>query len=289
MKRILMYILMLLSFTSFAKIKVGITMLPYYCYVANIVGDKMEVVPLVPASVNAHTYDATAQDIKRLNHVDVVVANGIGHDVFLNDMLRATKRHIPIINANKRTTLMKIAGQRHGNQVNPHTFISVTQSIQQINYIAQELGKIDKKNATYYRQNAIKYTSRLRNIKNEALKKVRGKSRNIKIATTHGGYDYLLNEFGLSVTAVVEPSYVQSPSITDAKLAIKKMKESHVRILFDEKVSNHKLAKTIFKETGVHVATLNHMTNGAYKKEAFEIALRDNMNSVTNAILKVSK
>lgn len=77
----------------------------------------------------------------------------------------------------------------------------------------------------------------------------------------------MLNEFGLSVTAVVEPSYVQSPSITDAKLAIKKMKESHVRILFDEKVSNHKLAKTIFKETGVHVATLNHMTNGAYKKK----------------------
>lgn len=288
MKKILMYILMLLSFTSFGKLRVGITMLPYYCFVANIVENKMEVVPLVPASVNAHTYDATAQDIKRLSTVDVVVANGVGHDIFLKDMLRATKKHIPVINANKRTTLMNVAGQRNGRVVNPHTFISVTQSIQQINYIAQELGKIDKANANFYRQNAIKYSNKLRSIKMDALRKVKGK-RNVKIATTHGGYDYILNEFGLSVSAVVEPSYVQSPSITDAKLAIKKMKENHVKILFDEKVSNHRLAKTIFKETGAHLATLNHMTDGAYKKDAFEKALRENMNSISNALLKVSK
>lgn len=289
MKKMIMYICMLISFTSFAKIKVGITMLPYYCYVANIVGDKMEVVPLVPASVNAHTYDATAQDIKKLNSVDVVVANAVGHDQFLNNMLKASKRHIPVINANKKTTLMNIAGQKNGHIVNPHTFISVTQSIQQINYIAQELSKLDKANANYYRQNAIKYTAKLRKIKTDALKKVKGKSRNIKIATTHGGYDYLLNEFGLSVSAVVEPSYIQSPSIADAKLAIKKMKSNNVKILFDEKVSNHKLAETIYKETGVYVTTLNHMTDGAYRKDAFEKALIENMNSVASAILKVSK
>ena len=191
----------------------------------------MDVVPLVPANVNAHTYDATAQDIKRLNTVNVVVANGVGHDMFLNKMLRATRKNIPVINANKRTTLMHIAGQRRSGIVNPHTFISVTQSIQQVNYIASELARIDSKNAGYYRQNASRYIAKLRSIKTEALRKVKGKSRNIRIATTHGGYDYLLNEFGLSVTTVVEPSYVQSPSLTDAKIAINKMKSNKVKIL----------------------------------------------------------
>ena len=212
----------------------------------------MDVVPLVPANVNAHTYDATAQDIKRLNTVNVVVANGVGHDMFLNKMLRATKKNIPVINANKRTTLMHIAGQRRSGIVNPHTFISVTQSIQQVNYIASELARIDSKNAGYYRQNASRYIAKLRSIKTEALRKVKGKSRNIRIATTHGGYDYLLNEFGLSVTTVVEPSYVQSPSLTDAKIAINKMKSNKVKILFDEQVSNHKLANTIQRETGTY-------------------------------------
>lgn len=289
MKKILVYLCMLISFTGFSKLRVGITMLPYYCFVSNIVGDKMDVVPLVPANVNAHTYDATAQDIKRLNTVNVVVANGVGHDMFLNKMLRATRKNIPVINANKRTTLMHIAGQRRSGIVNPHTFISVTQSIQQVNYIASELARIDSKNAGYYRQNASRYIAKLRSIKTEALRKVKGKSRNIRIATTHGGYDYLLNEFGLSVTTVVEPSYVQSPSLTDAKIAINKMKSNKVKILFDEQVSNHKLANTIQRETGVHIAVLNHMTNGAYKKDAFEKALRENMNAVCNAIQKVSK
>lgn len=142
MKKCLIYLTMFLSFTVFGKTKIGVTMLPYYSFVANIVGDKMEVVPLVPEGVNAHTYSASPQDVKRLSTVDIVVINGVGHDEFVFDMLKtANKKDVKIINANDRTELMYIAGQKNANVINPHTFISVTQSIQQINSIAQQLEK----------------------------------------------------------------------------------------------------------------------------------------------------
>ena len=35
-------------------LRIGITLHPYYSYVANIVGDKAEVVPLIPAGFNPH-------------------------------------------------------------------------------------------------------------------------------------------------------------------------------------------------------------------------------------------
>ncbi|MFW2163242.1 hypothetical protein ACG93T_18070, partial [Acinetobacter beijerinckii] len=39
------------------RLRIGITLHPYYSYVANIVGDKAEVVPLIPAGFNPHAYE----------------------------------------------------------------------------------------------------------------------------------------------------------------------------------------------------------------------------------------
>ena len=48
-------IVMLLASADQAKrLRIGITLHPYYSYVANIVGDKAEVVPLIPAGFNPH-------------------------------------------------------------------------------------------------------------------------------------------------------------------------------------------------------------------------------------------
>lgn len=46
-------------------LRIGITLHPY-CYVANIVGDKAEVVPLIPAGFNPHAYEPRAEDIKQV-------------------------------------------------------------------------------------------------------------------------------------------------------------------------------------------------------------------------------
>ncbi len=58
------------------RLRIGITLHPYYSYVANIVGDKAEVVPLIPAGFNPHAYEPRAEDIKRISGLDVIVLNG---------------------------------------------------------------------------------------------------------------------------------------------------------------------------------------------------------------------
>ncbi len=63
-------------------LKVGITLHPYYSYVSNIVGDRAEIVPLVDAGFNPHSYELQPTDLKRLLGLDALVVNGIGHDEF---------------------------------------------------------------------------------------------------------------------------------------------------------------------------------------------------------------
>jgi len=52
------------------RLRIGITLHPYYSYVANIVGDKAEVVPLIPAGFNPPAYEPRAGDTNAPNRLD---------------------------------------------------------------------------------------------------------------------------------------------------------------------------------------------------------------------------
>ncbi|MEH6498778.1 MAG: zinc ABC transporter substrate-binding protein [Pseudoalteromonas distincta] len=203
--------------TDGQKLQIGITLHPYYSFVSNIVGDKADVIPLIPAGFNPHAYEPRAEDIKRIGELDVIVLNGIGHDDFADRMIAASEKpDIALIEANANVPLLSATGMAArgaGKVVNPHTFLSISASIAQINTIARELGKLDPDNARAYSQNARAYGKQLRTMRAEALTKLsQSQGAELRVATIHGAYDYLLREFGLEVTAVVEPAHGIEPS-----------------------------------------------------------------------------
>src|SRR6478752_6719444 len=72
-----------------ARLKVGITLHPYYSFVANIVGDRADVIPLIGAEANPHGYAPQPADRVRIMSMDVLVVNGIGHDTWAFEILDA--------------------------------------------------------------------------------------------------------------------------------------------------------------------------------------------------------
>ena len=295
-KKIMAFLMILFSFTSFAKdkLKIGVTLQPYYSFVENVVKDKAEVIPVVRLDLyDSHSYQPKPEDIKRINNLDVLVVNGIGHDEFIFDILNAAdrKKDIKVLYANKNVSLMPIAGSIRGEKVmNPHTFISVTTSIQQVYNIAKELGNIDSANKDFYLKNARDYAKKLRKLKSDALNEIKNLGNvDIRVATLHGGYDYLLSEFGIDVKAVIEPSHGAQPSAADLEKIIKIIKKEKIDIIFGEKNFNNKFVETIHKETGVEVRSLSHMTNGPYETNSFEKFIKLDLDEVVKAIKDVAK
>lgn len=295
-KKIMAFLMILFSFTSFAKdkLKIGVTLQPYYSFVENVVKDKAEVIPVVRLDLyDSHSYQPKPEDVKRINNLDVLVVNGIGHDEFIFDILNAAdrKKDIKVLYANKNVSLMPIAGSIRGEKVmNPHTFISVTTSIQQVYNIAKELGNIDSANKDFYLKNARDYAKKLRKLKSDALNEIKNLGNvDIRVATLHGGYDYLLSEFGIDVKAVIEPSHGAQPSAADLEKIIKIIKKEKIDIIFGEKNFNNKFVDTIHKETGVEVRSLSHMTNGPYETNGFEKFIKLDLDEVVKAIKDVAK
>ena len=295
MKKFLLIVSMILMSTiSYGKLRVGVTLQPYYSFVANIVGDKMEVVPAIRGDIyDVHNYKARPEDIKKMATLNILVGNGIGHDEFIYEIVRSARMggKIKIINANKGVSLMPVSGMRTKTRImNPHSFISITSSIQQIYTIARELGQIDPANKAYYNKNAQAYAQKLRNMKAAAIKKVNHlKNLNMKVATSHAGYDYLLSEFGLRVRAVIEPAHGVEPSASDIKAIIDIIKRDKIDVVFVDAQVTNKYSTTIQKATGVRIRSLSHMSRGAYTKDSFERFMKYNLDSLTNAMLDVGK
>ena len=294
-KKLLAILMLIFSFSVMAKDKltIGVTLQPYYSFVANTVKDKAEVIPVVRLDkYDSHSYQPKPEDIKRINELDVIVVNGVGHDEFIFDILNAAdrKKEIKVIYANKNVSLMPIAGSIRGEKVmNPHTFISITTSIQQVYNIAKELGEIDPANKEFYLKNSREYAKKLRKLKADALNEVKKLGNiDIRVATLHGGYDYLLSEFGIDVKAVIEPSHGAQPSAADLEKVIKIIKNEKIDIIFGEKNFNNKFVDTIHKETGVEVRSLSHMTNGAYELDGFEKFIKVDLDEVVKAIKDVA-
>ena len=291
MKEILLSLFLIFNSLTFAqeKLKIGITLLPYYSFVANIVKDKAEVIPIVKAEgFDSHTYQPKVEDIERAGEVDAVVVNGIGHDEFIYKILdEVDKKNKPVvINANKDVSLMPVAGTLNDEKImDSHTFISITASIQQVHNITKELVKLDPKNKDFYMNNSREYVKKLRKLKTDALKEVQNvKGEDVRVATFLGGYNYLLAEFGIDVKAVLEPAHGSQISMSSLQKMIEAIRKDRIDIIFGEKNYSDEYVKIIHNETGIEVRKLEHLTTGAYTADSFEKFIKIDLDEVVNAI-----
>jgi zinc transport system substrate-binding protein len=275
------------------RLKVGVTLHPYYSFVAAIVGNRADVLPLIDADANPHGYTPQPGDMVRIASMDVLVVNGIGHDTWAFEILDAAGRRdkLKLIHANDGVSLIPVAGAPAGEKVvNPHTFISTTAAIQQVYTIAAKLGELDAVNAAFYRDNARRYALEIRKLRAEFDAKVAGANlAKFRCATMHSGYDYILQELGLQVTAVIEPRHGVEPTARQLAETIERIKAAKVNVLFAEKYFASKLSETIREATGVRMYSISHISSGPYTRERFVEEMRENLATLATAINESSQ
>jgi len=278
---------------SAARLKVGITLHPYYSFVASIVGDRADVIPLIDAEANPHGYVPQPGDMVRMTSMDVLVVNGIGHDAWAFEILDAAGKRgkLKLIYANDGVSLIPVAGAPAGEKVvNPHTFISTTAAIQQVYTIAGKLGELDPANAAYFRDNARRYALEIRKLRAQFDAQVAAADLSkFRCATMHSGYDYILQELGLQVTAVIEPRHGVEPTARQLADTIGRIKAAKVNVLFAEKYFASKLSDTIRQATGVRMYSISHISSGPYTREKFIDEMRENLATLATAINDTAK
>ena len=272
------------SAQSQAPLKVGVTLHPYYSWTANIVGKLpgYEVRALLPGEVDAGDYQPRPEDIKKLMDLDAIVVNGIGHDDFIFNMIKASgNKRLVVIRPNEATPQIKA---ERGPGVNSHTFISFTNAIQQTYAIQKALAALRPRDGAALQQNAAEYARRLRLIKSGAAAKL-ADAKITRVVTVHDGYGYLLQEFGLEIAGVVQPAHGLTPSASELRDMVQLLKREKIRVVFSEETFPPPLLKVLSDEAGVKVYTISHIASGPFTADKFEREMQTNVDTMVRALV----
>jgi zinc transport system substrate-binding protein len=270
-----------------APLRVGVTLHPYYSWVKHVVaGTDVEVVSILPGDVDIDGYTPAAQDIARLGTLDVLVKNGLGHDAVIDGMVAAanTPRLIVVAINQETATLPEVRGKAP----NSHTFLSLTNAVQQSALLARTLGQIlvdqgaPPATALRLQENAAGYSKTLRRMLGNAKAKLEH-ARVRRVVTVHDGYGYLLQELGLELVGVVEPAHGLLPSAAELADLIALVRREKIEVVFAEERFPRALAVPL-EEAGVRTYVISHVATGPYRTERFEEEMQKNLDTIVAAL-----
>ena len=278
------------------RLNIGASLHPYYSWAKNIVGDAASVSSIIPPGSDPHSYQPIPSDMRKLENLDVIIINGIGHDEFIKPMLKAIDNDkLVVIDTSKGLPLIPVFGKHYAFEeegkvaYNSHTYIAITGAIQQMQKIARKLGKLCPDQAGQFVQNVRAYSIKLRKMLQSALMQIDALDLNkLRIATVHDGYSYLFQELGIEVSAVVQPRHGVKPSARQLQDTIKRIKRAKVNVLFGELDYEKKYVDIIYNETGCRLYALSHISNGKYTKGFFEQSMQRNLNTIVKALTEIS-
>ena len=256
---------------------------PMYVATINITDgvDGVEVYNMTkPQTGCLHDYQLMTDDMKTLEKADAFVINGAGMEDFMDKVTEQQKK-LKVIDASRGIELI------HDDEGdNPHVWLSVTDAIQQVRNIADQLKEADPAHADAYEKNAAAYIEKLTALKSEmhaALDNVPHKD----IVTFHEAFPYFAKEFNLNIIGVVEREPGTEPTPTELQETIEQVNALPTKVLFTEPQYSPAAAETIARETGAKIYTLDPVVTGEATpaaKNAYIDTMKKNMKTLQEAL-----
>jgi zinc transport system substrate-binding protein len=105
------------------------------------------------------------------------------------------------------------------------------------------------------------------------------------VVTVHDGYGYLMQEFGIDIDAVVEPSHGLVPSGAELKEVIDILQRDKIAVVFSEESFPKPLLDVVREQGHARVYIISHIASGEYTPDKFEKEMQANVDSMVKALV----
>ncbi|QNQ81269.1 metal ABC transporter solute-binding protein, Zn/Mn family [Lactobacillus sp. PV034] len=155
----------------------------------NIVGKYGKAEAIIQKStVDPHDFEPTTADAKVVDSANIVVANGLGYDSWMNNLASASNKKVVLVGED----LMKL---KKGD--NPHIWYDLNMPVKYVNYLVKKLSQIDPKHKAYYQENGEAYIAKISKIKKIA-QGIKGQDSK-PVFVSEPVFDYALEEAGYKI------------------------------------------------------------------------------------------
>ena len=216
-------------------------------------GDHVELTNLADADADAHVYEPSPDDAKALLRVDLIIANGLGFEPWLERVLASSEPKGKRINASAGVVPLML--DEDGERVpDPHAWQSLTNAEIYVRNIAKALGELDPANVDAYNQRRDAYLTRLHALLKKADASIGSlPASQRKVVTSHDAFGYLGQAWQLQFIAPQGLSTHDEPSAAEVAALIRQIRSEGVRAVFVENIRDPRLIQQIADEAGAKV------------------------------------
>ena len=248
-------------------VRVVVTVSPVADLVAQIGGDRVDVVSLVPAGADAHTYEPRPQDVVGLSDADAYL--GVGLDLHAGALELAEEQlpeDAPVVRLGELALDDDdlVFDHRHDDDhghthddgddqlgPNPHVWTSLRNAAGLVDAIAETLAEIDPDGATTYEGAAQAYLDDLDDLDQRiaaATETIPDDARTL--VTYHDAWTYFARDYGLEYATAVQPTDLSDPSASEVRDVIDLVRELDVPVVFGSEEFPTPVLERIAEETG---------------------------------------
>lgn len=267
---------------------------PVYIFTLNLVEgiDGVEVMCMAEQNIGClHDYTLTAKDAKIADDADVLVINGAGMELFIQDIYD-TVGDISVIDSSEGIELICSGGhdhhhegehEGHSHEHNSHIWMSVDNAKVQVGNIKNGLVERYPQFADQIEANYSEYMLRLDELSQD-IENASATVEDAHVMSFHDAYAYIANDLGFHIVGTVENGDGGEPSAKELAALTEKIRDHKVKALFVEPDNSGSAAEILSAETGVKVYTLNPVTSGNGTLTSYEDVMRSNINTILEAV-----
>jgi len=279
-------------------------------------GDRITVQSIVPVNGDVHAYEPKPADVIAFKRADLVLANGLQFDTFMQRLAKSSETKAPLVEVTQGIEPLKNTEDEHGHgqevahdghdhdddhghdhgdehhhgEYDPHAWQSVPNAMIYVKNIADALCKVDSAGCQAYKANASAYTQKLQAL-HESVKAAFAALPKDKrtLITSHDAFGYLGAAYGLTLLAPEGTSSATEATAADVAAIIRQIREDKGSAVFMENISNPALIKQIASEGNVVVGgkLYSDALSGPDEPASTYLKMMQyNTDTITKAILK---
>ena len=221
-------------------------------------GSHVEVTSLVGPNADAHVFDPTPADAKRLANAKLVVINGLGFEGWMDRLIKSSGYRGSIVVASRGVKTIQEAGHGHqhghSHAADPHAWQNPLNIKQYVQNIRIALAAAKPAAAQEFEQRAQAYSRDLDALDQsirERLKPIPVAQR--RIVTSHDAFGYFAAAYNVKFYPLQGLSTGSEPSAADVVRIIDQIKKNKVSAIFVENISDARVLERITKESGARI------------------------------------
>ncbi|WP_437123939.1 metal ABC transporter solute-binding protein, Zn/Mn family [Lactobacillus helveticus] len=257
--------------TKSDKVSIVTTTNVYADIAKNVAGKYGSVQAIIKNSAtDPHDFEPTTADAKKLTNANIIVANGLGYDSWMNKLASSVSKK-PVLVGEDLMGLKKVD--------NLHIWYDLDMPTKYVNYLVKRLSKLDKKHAAYFKENGDKYLAKIAKVKQIA--KSADKKNNKPVFVSEPVFDYGLEEAGYKMGDKEFEEAIENgtdPSPKTINKMTNEIKDKKIAFFVNNTQASSSTVKTfvkLAKENGVPVLNVretipNHMTYLDWMRENYQ-------------------